>query len=514
MKPIKIRRFAPSAKGVLATLMGALAISVLGGCNSQGGRGETDLSPPPVVASPKQCSDGSSPEPGLQGQVSRADRDSGRSLQGYSCNLELIGQYQGEGATWVNPITDKCAYMATAFGGILNKQSQGVQVVDVSDPTSPELATNLASSAFAMGTWESLSVNEARGLLAGVGVGPGVGALAFDIYDISEDCTAPELLNPLIGELTVPGNILGHEGLFSPDGNTYWATGVVGGEFTAIDVSDPTQPAIVYEGSSILSNHGMAFNPEGTRMYLTTAVPAGVMIIDVSDIQNRVALPQIRFVSQISWATVGVGQHAIHVTYDGQPYLIVVDEFGSEGPKFIDISDETTPIIVNEIVLEIQQPEYAELRASETNDEGVFGYESHYCDVDYLENPTALACGYFQSGIRVFDIRNPLDIQEIAYFNPGGQKEKKSELAGSEHAAPLSVGNSPVSISDIGNLTLTPAYLEGFMGSLGTLGSELNVDWCSSAPRFVPPDQLWVVCQDNGFLALRFASGVYPIEGQ
>lgn len=496
----------------MTVTIGSLLIVMISGCNFQGGRGEAIVSQVPAVERPTQCSEGSQPEPGLQGQVSRADRDSGRSLQGYNCNLHQIGQYQGEGATWVNPITGKCAYMATAFGGILNKQAQGVQVVDVSDPSQPALATNLASSAFAMGTWESLSVNEARGLLAGVGVGPGVGALAFDIYDISEDCRDPVLLNPLIGEVTVPSNVLGHEGLFSPDGNTYWATGVVGGEFTAIDVTDPTSPRIVYEGLSIVSNHGMAFNPDGTRLYLTTAFPAGLLILDVSDIQNRVALPQVRFVSQLSWATLGVGQHAIHVTYEGHPYVIVVDEFGSEGPKFIDVLDEANPTIVNEVLLEIQQPEHAELRASETNDDGLFGYESHYCDVDYRENPTAMACGYFHSGVRVFDIRNPLDISEIAYFNPGGQRDKKSALPGSEHAAPLSIANLPVSASDIGNLTLTPAYLEGVLGGLGSLRTELNVDWCSSPPKFVPPDQLWVVCQDNGFLALRFAPGVYPFE--
>ena len=99
-------------------------------------------------ASPAVCGAGDKPETGLQGQVPLADRESGRSEQGYSCNMELVGQYQGEGATWVNPSYSHCAYMGTTFTGILQKKSQGVQVVDVSNPSKPVLSTNLTSPAF------------------------------------------------------------------------------------------------------------------------------------------------------------------------------------------------------------------------------------------------------------------------------------------------------------------------------------------------------------------------------
>jgi hypothetical protein len=36
-------------------------------------------------------------ESGLQGQVTPEERESGDSLGGYNCNLELVGQYQGDG---------------------------------------------------------------------------------------------------------------------------------------------------------------------------------------------------------------------------------------------------------------------------------------------------------------------------------------------------------------------------------------------------------------------------------
>src|SRR5262249_60235356 len=37
-------------------------------------------------------------ESGLQGQTTPEERFSGDSKGGYNCNLELVGQYQGEGA--------------------------------------------------------------------------------------------------------------------------------------------------------------------------------------------------------------------------------------------------------------------------------------------------------------------------------------------------------------------------------------------------------------------------------
>lgn len=40
-----------------------------------------------------QCGPGSRPETALQGSVPVADRASGRSAQGYTCNAELVGHY-------------------------------------------------------------------------------------------------------------------------------------------------------------------------------------------------------------------------------------------------------------------------------------------------------------------------------------------------------------------------------------------------------------------------------------
>ena len=424
------------------------------------------------------CGRGSMPETGLQGQVPLADRESGRSQEGYRCNLELLGQYQGEGTTWVSQSYDTCAYHSQAVPSSIQAGTPGVNVVDVSDPRNPVLTQRLTSPAFLGGTWESLKVNTRRGLLAGVLAGPSDGVAAFDVYDISDDCAHPRLLNGA-ASVSIPANAVGHEGNWSPDGRTYWSTSLWGGNITAIDVSDPSVPKLLYTGSTGLINHGLSFSDDGRRLYLADIDKAGLTIFDVSEIQDRKPAPQIHRLGSVGWTDGSFGQHAVPISYRGKPYVVFVDEGGAGAARIIDVSDEMAPVVVAKLKLEIHLPEHAAARAEDTAGNGGFGYEGHYCDVDRAENPTALACGYFQSGVRVFDIRNPLKPREIAYFNPPAQVGQAARLTGSNHA---------------------------------TSGADMTADWCSSPPRFVGRDQLWVACQDNGFLTLQFTNGAYPLE--
>src|SRR2546425_9273130 len=54
-------------------------------------------------------------ESGLQGQTTPWERESGDSEGGYNCNLELVGQFQGEGAKPQGgpAYFEHCAYYAT-----------------------------------------------------------------------------------------------------------------------------------------------------------------------------------------------------------------------------------------------------------------------------------------------------------------------------------------------------------------------------------------------------------------
>lgn len=454
-----------------------------------------------VPAAP--CGPGSRPETGLQGQVPAADRISGRSRQGYTCNMEKVGQHQGEGAAIISAIAGHCAYIPTSYAGTRQKMQQGVQVIDVSQPAKPTWVRSLTTRAFQLGTWETLKTNPAGTMLAGAGVGLLFGADKLDLYDVS-DCTNPRLLNKDASGLdsqTVKN--LAHEGEWSPDGRTYWTSSNAAGYLSAIDVSDPAKPRNVYHGgSSIFLNHGMSFSADGTRMYLASMFPAGITVLDVSDIQHRKAsAPRVRQISRLKWNDGSITQSTLPVTYQGKPYLITVDEGGAQDVngsiRFVDIANERSPTVASHIRLAIQGASNLATRRKDLAGESIFSYDAHYCDVDRRTNPTALACGYFNAGIRVFNIVDPLKPREIAYFNPPAQTGRNAELPGSDHAQAPAFGSLP---------GISPAT-----GSLGLKVADLTADWCSSPPRFVN-NQLWVSCSDNGFMVLRFTNGAYPIQ--
>ena len=108
----------------------------------------------------------------------------------------------------------------------------------------------------------------------------------------------------------------------------------------------------------------------------------------------------------------------------------------------------------------------------------IFTYGSHYCSVDNKKKATTLACGYFNSGIRVFDIRDPVRPQEIAYYNPAGTTTRSVRAP----TTPLAAAGEPADPT----------------------GARRR---CISMPI---SGTLWTTCQDNGLLMLKFTNGAWP----
>jgi hypothetical protein len=498
--------------------------------------------PIPLTVPKAKCGPNDHPETALQGQVTAAMRAAG--FNGFNCNLELVGQAKGDGANWQTTQFkqrgredrddgddadrddgDKarvCGYHGTASAvrSLPGRTNFGVRVLDLTSASNPTITTFLNTPAM-HDPWESLKVNERRQMLGADNGQNGGGGPEVDLYDVSQDCSHPQLLASMpVGTGADGGKvapIIGHEGAWAPDGLTYYGGDLRHAQYYAVDTSDPTRPKLLANWVPGIANvHGMSIREDGNRGYfvslgglgttpadvLNPATPAtnGLLIYDLSEIQARKPNPQVRLVSKLLWKDGSVAQHTIPARINGKPFVIFIDEAGSGGlsnsvqhaaacaagftpfpmARIIDISDETNPKIVSRLMLEIHDPANCARTAPDIVGLATFTYGSHYCSIDNRKHTTTLACGYFNSGIRIFDIRDPLRPKEIAYFNPAGTR---TPSPGSNH-------------NRVGG------WVSG------------GPDWCSAQVQLdAKRGLLWTTCQDNGAVVLKFREGVWPFEG-
>lgn len=501
----KVRRVAaPVLTGIVAVASLAFTLTVVTERSEARIEAAAPDSQPWLKPVPRaECGKGDRIETGLQGQTTIAERMSGASSKAYNCNLELIGQFQGEGANYQMAAFDSCAYYGTARrDGVQNK---GVVVVDVSDPRRPVAATYLDARPM-WDPWESLKVNVPRKLLAGVQADNGAGEQpGFAVYDIST-CRSPVLKS----SVTFDAPLRGHAGNFAPDGRTYYGTHI-GVSTYAIDIDKVEAPKLLGVWPGQNGNglpHDVSLNAAGDRLY--TAQPGGLsrpgeaqrsnglVISDVTDFQARKASPDPKIIGSLFWKDGAVAQMTQRVHIGGQPFLIFADEAGAGGigdgaksacarnlpphgfARIIDISDDRNPRIASQLMLEVHDPANCSTVQLDTGFSDLFGYSSHYCTADNPENAEYLACSYFEAGVRVFDIRNPYRPKEIAYYK---SPARSAFLAGSSNS----------SIKRHGNRTADWA--------------SSNVHW----KRFGDELHLWFTSHENGFQVVRFTNRLTPL---
>ncbi|MEO7158767.1 MAG: hypothetical protein ABI039_14470, partial [Vicinamibacterales bacterium] len=286
------------------------------------------------------------------------------------------------------------------------------------------------------------------------------------------------------------------------------------GQYYAIDTTDTTRPKYItawMTGVPGARIHGLSVSDNGTRGYFTSignltvagllddTVRAnnGLLIYDLSEIQARRPNPQVRLISSLFWKDGSTAQHTIHVKIKGKPYIVFVDEAGAGGnsvatrqaacdagmhpfplARIIDISDETKPKVISKLMLEVHDPANCDKVTPDLVGLTGFLYGSHYCSVDNIHKATTLACGYLNSGIRVFDIRDPIRPREIAYYNP-----------------PATPNVSPGS----NHITQRSVQQPG------------GPDWCSAQVHLdAQQGTLWTTCQDNGLLSFKFTHNAWP----
>ena len=447
--------------------------------------------------SPAECGPDDRPETGLQGQVPLADRATGRSVEGYTCNLTEVGFMPS--SSFANFDTyENCAYYSDTIGA--TNAEGGTVVVDVSDPRRPVQTAYLTERATA-NAGESLRVHRDRGLLVAdrYFLAEGISNVddpeanrALAVYDISRDCRKPKLLADVI----MPSAV-GHEGCFQADGMVYYMAST--DTITPIDLTDPSRPRQLSEPQN-LGIHGCSTSEDGKRAYLADIGTGKLLVADTSEVQARRQNAQIKVIGELP--TPGnVGQQStIPIFYGDRPYIFNFSEYAELGrscatrpdretnfgyPMIVDIADERNPKVVSKIFNEVTLPENcaavsgdsAAFPANGLTKGDVFGvigsrvflYDSHYCSTDRTHDPTIAACASFGSGIRVYDIRDPRAPREIAYYNSGTTDSPAGAVANAAIAR-------PVIRSDLG--------------------------------------QIWFADIAKGFHTIQFREGVWPFAGQ
>jgi len=337
--------------------------------------------------------------------------------------------------------------------------NSALTVVDVSDPTSPAI---VASTDF---PGEAYRIQVRRNLAYVVG-----GDDDLQIFNVSDP------LNPQpIGALAVPETPVG----FAIDGD-YLFMG--GGKFFTVDISDPTQPAVV----STVANGGEGNNVDvvGDYAYVSNAYHTG-QIFDIRDPENPVQVGTFDTPGSIN-----------HLLVDGS-YGYVAD--GSGGLRVLEVAHDVTPPVpasktwlhagANAVAL---HGNYAFMAA------GVGGLQ--VVDISDPLNPTRVTLaptGDFAedvvavgdrlfvadryAGMRVVDISDPTAPSTLGCYQLSVPNGAEGVAVQGERAY-VTAGDLGLLVIDVSDPTL-PALLGSYTTTAGSAGGRVAVD---GAYAYVP----------------------------
>lgn len=438
------------------TLLAAVAaVSMLGGVGTA--RAEED---PSSAARHELCGVEDLPETGLQGDVPKADQASGRAELGYNCGLALVGHTtldadgRAPGGNANMAWAGSCAYVSgpgAVFGRDDPAATQGVAVVDVTDPAAPQHVRTLRGpgASSAMETIHAVETDGRAVLVVGEYGNQSGGGKPMTAYDVS-DCADPVELGTFtwpenIHNLTISGNaryvyatqplqVVDMEGLFDADpatGFRYVGNLEAATEYPLVSAgpgADLDDVVPLPKSSDGYLSHEAWPTHGGTKLYLGGQLPTFEVftILDISEWLEGRGAPVV--LSQRS----GRGHSVRTATIGGTPYVLHSEEsvFGLAngclpsalnpfaGPAeawLTDITDETQPVLeVSQLQLEINRVENCPAQLDSGVDSSV-----HYQDVDDPTDTSFVMASMWNAGLRVFDVRDPLRPVEVAYFNPG-----------------------------------------------------------------------------------------------
>jgi hypothetical protein len=321
---------------------------------------------------------------------------------------------------------------------------RGWSVIEVTDPSAPHLVRTIDGP---NSTW-TIQVQAADGLLVTAleKAVPGWGIEAdapFEegalFWDISTDPTAPALLGSWKTGATGT-----HRNFYAGGPYAFMAAtrpGYVGHGLAIVDISEPNSPKDVSfwawpdqkddQGRGVLQAylHGPAY-VRGDRAYLSYG-KVGLVILDVSEVTKPELVSVLNFGDLGNWlgchSAVPVPNHELLVVNseaieerDGDPlnYAFVVD-----------IHDETAPRVISS--LPMPAPEDGLPYRNYYAKGGRFGPHNQH---QPQGNPAHLALEdhilmtYFNAGLRLYDISDPLQPIEAGWFVPEDPRERRGTL--------------------------------------------------------------------------------------
>jgi len=395
---------------------------------------------PAAAKSPAICGPGDRPEPGLQGQVPKANQGDD-SRKGYWCGAREVGHQNilNRGANYGHAWMDDCAYVTTAFAA--EEEPGGTAVLDVADPKAPKLVKLLTTpgSINAVETIHARAGGGRKVLVAGDYDGN-----VLDIYDVS-DCRKPKLMTSFATENNV------HNFSISYDTKTLWVATALplsdGNQpyphIVAIDLENLAAPKVILEANMAdylpqganptpLGVHRLDVSEDGNRVYAglisgSVLLPAlkpllgpepDVAILDSTAIQSR-GEEGLKFVSQFD----GSWHGPRWFKRGGGTFLVSGDEAVTNTapasycrgpfPTTADITDEKAPKPIGAFELEINKAEHC---PDAIEDELL--YSTHYTDIDDPRDARLGLFPMYNAGLRIADMANPAKPVEIAYYNP------------------------------------------------------------------------------------------------
>ena len=481
-----------------------------------------------VPATPQaECGPGAKPETDIQGRVPTADYDNGRVKDGYQCNAEQVG-HEGESGgfrvyRYVDGAGHECAYYDTTLlvgTQVLLGPNAGVAVLDMTDPAHPVRTTTLSTPAM-LSPHESLNLNQKRGLLAAIDGSPATAPGVVDIYDVSGDCRAPVL------KWTGPIGGAGHEATFAPDGNTLYTTATAQAFVVALDVTNPSVPVPVWI-STDFTFHGMNVSDDGNRLYAADlgSSTRGLTILDVSQMQQRVMNPLVpgREPSHVGRREHPADRHPDHDRRTSVPRrdrrVLARHEHGpADAPvgaaRIIDIADETAPVAISEMRLEVNNADNRAgprrtTRARATRRRAMPGTTARCRSAPTRASSRAASsspgCGCSTSTTRTTRRRSRTSTRRAKTSSAPRRRPRSRRRC---RTCTCAGSRSPASESSQSSPPPSPADTFKSFPQAPFYGNTLT-HWAMSAPTFVPSrNEVWYSDGMYGFYAVKLTNNVW-----